>query len=83
MTLRFPEPSTLWLGGSIVLGICGLIAAGIGVGTGIDYLFASSHPIGVTDAFLLRIEYTMAGIFLLISSIAVARIASKTDAVTD
>lgn len=83
VTLRFLESSTLRLGGCIVVGVCGLILVGTGVGIGIDYLFAQSHSIGVTKAFLLRAEYIVAGIFLFIVGVAIGRKGSNTDAVTD
>lgn len=79
MLLRLLGMAPIWLAGSLVLGISGLIVVGIGVGTGIDFLFASSHPIGVIEAFLLRAEYTVAGTFLLGGSVAIVRIGSNTD----
>lgn len=71
-TRRFLPSSTRWLGVGIVLGLGGLLLVEVGLGTALDYLIAQSHRVGATKAFLLRAEYTMTGILLLITGVGVA-----------
>lgn len=66
-TRDFLQFSTVRLGGITVLGLGGLLLIGIGLGTALDYLVAQSHPVGPMQAFLLRAEYTVAGVFLLVA----------------
>jgi hypothetical protein len=52
--------------GLVVL-LGGFVLLFIGVGTAIDALYAWSHPVDLLDAFLLKIEYTVAGIVLVLA----------------
>lgn len=56
-----------------MLALGGLLLAGVGLGTALDYLVAQSHPIGTKKALLLRAEYTMPGILLLIIGVSLTQ----------
>ena len=70
---RFSPPASLWLGAGIVMVLGGLLLLFIGLGTALDYMVAQSHPVGATEALLLRAEYTAAGVFFVITGFGLAR----------
>lgn len=52
---------------SLVLGLCGLTLFLTGIGTAVDYLCCQSHPVPPAVAFSLRLEFTVAGLLLIIA----------------
>lgn len=51
----------------LVLGLCGLPLFLIGIGTAVDYLCCQSHPVPPAIAFSMRLEFTVAGLLLIIA----------------
>lgn len=82
-TNRLLHSSTFWRGVGIVMGLGGVLLLFIGLGTALDYMVAQSHPIGATKALLLRAEYSVVGVFFIISGFGLARYVSDSDTATD
>lgn len=61
-----------------MLGLGSLLLLGVGSGTALDYLIAQSYPVTRTDARLLRAEYTVAGIGLLVAGVTLLQTLSDT-----
>jgi hypothetical protein len=60
------QPKTLRKIG-LAVGLCGLPLFLIGAGTTVDYLCCQSHPVPVAVAFSLKIEFTLAGLLLMLT----------------
>lgn len=60
------QPKTLRRIG-LVVGLCGFPLFLLGVGTAVDYLCCQSHPVPAVVAFSLKIEFTVAGILLMLT----------------
>lgn len=82
-TSRLPYSATFWRSVGIVVGLGGILLLVIGLGTALDYMVAQSHPIEPTIPFLLRAEYTLAGVFFIISGFGLARKVSGSTVATD
>ena len=80
---RLVYSSTIWRGVGIVMGLGGVLLLFIGLGTALDYMVAQSHPIGATQALLLRVEYTVVGVFFIISGFGLARKVSDSNTGAD
>ena len=82
-TNRLLHSSSFWRGVGIVMGLGGILLLFIGLGTALDYMVATSHPIGATKALLLRAEYTLAGVFFIISGFGLVRMVSDSGVASD